>query len=437
MTIEKKSVSLCVVELTIKAEPAEFQAEYDKVEKEYLKNASIPGFRKGKIPLPLLRSKFAKEIKGDATSAIFRALYPKAIDQEGIEAVAISAVKDIKVESGKEFFCVFDVEIKPEFKLPKYKKVAIKVEDTVVTDESVNERIANLRTTYAKYEDGKAEDAVAEEDFVSISFSATLDDKAKTPLKEVVEEKHIPAVAERDGFWLLVDEKRFIPEVIKALVGMKLGETKEGIKVKFPKENSPESIAGKKALYTVTVKELRKRILPDDASLCKSLNEESIETLTKNTRAKMEADAVQQNKAARQNAVVEALLAKADFEVPASQVNVEAENGIRDYVQRARYSGMTEKDFEAHREEIMNSVMDHATKQVRLTYILEAIAKEEKIEVSDDDMKARLVDIAAQQENPTTADELFESIKSNGRIESVRASMIGEKVIDFVIENAK
>lgn len=437
MTIEKKSVSLCVVELTIKAEPAEFQAEYDKVEKEYLKNASIPGFRKGKIPLPLLRSKFAKEIKGDATSAIFRALYPKAIDQEGIEAVAISAVKDIKVESGKEFFCVFDVEIKPEFKLPKYKKVAIKVEDTVVTDESVNERIANLRTTYAKYEDGKAEDVVAEEDFVSISFSATLDDKVKTPLKEVVEEAHIPAVAERDGFWLLVDEKRFIPEVIKALVGMKLGETKEGIKVKFPKENSPESIAGKKALYTVTVKELRKRILPDDASLCKSLNEESIETLTKNTRAKMEADAVQQNKAARQNAVVEALLAKADFEVPASQVNVEAENGIRDYVQRARYSGMTEKDFEAHREEIMNSVMDHATKQVRLTYILEAIAKEEKIEVSDDDMKARLVDIAAQQENPTTADELFESIKSNGRIESVRASMIGEKVIDFVIENAK
>jgi trigger factor len=437
MTIEKKSVSLCVVELTIKAEPAEFQAEYDKVEKEYLKNASIPGFRKGKIPLPLLRSKFAKEIKGDATSAIFRALYPKAIDQEGIEAIAISSVKDIKVESGKEFFCVFDVEIKPEFKLPKYKKVAIKVEDTVVTDESVNERIANLRTTYAKYEDGKAEDVVAEEDFVSISFSATLDDKAKTPLKEVVEEKHIPAVAERDGFWLLVDEKRFIPEVIKALVGMKLGETKEGIKVKFPKENSPESIAGKKALYTVTVKELRKRILPDDESLCKSLKDESFDALTKRVRSEMEQETVNQNKAARQNAAVEALIAKSDFEVPASQVNSEAEKGIRDYIQRARYSGMTEQDFAAHREEIMASVMDHATKQVRLTYILEAIAKEEKIEVSDDDMKERLAPFAAREKEPTTAEAMLETLKANGTLDDVRAQMVGEKVVEFIIENAK
>ena len=87
MTIEKKSVSLCVVELTIKAESAEFQAEYDKVEKEYLKNASIPGFRKGKIPLPLLRSKFAKDIKSDASSAIFRMLYPKAIEQGALAAL--------------------------------------------------------------------------------------------------------------------------------------------------------------------------------------------------------------------------------------------------------------------------------------------------------------------------------------------------------------
>jgi trigger factor len=437
MTIEKKSVSLCVVELTIKAEPAEFQAEYDKIEKEYLKNASIPGFRKGKIPLSLLRTKFAKEIKGDAMSAIFRMLYPKAIEQEGLAAVAIASVGDIKLESGKEFTCTFKVEIRPEFKLPKYKKLSLKVEDVVVTDEAVKARIEANRTSYAKYEDGKPEDTLATGDFVSINFSATLDDKAKTPLKEVVEASHIPAIAERENFWLLIEESRFIPEVCKALEGMKVGETKEGIKVKFPKENTPESVAGKKALYTVSVNEIRKRILPDDASLCESFHVASMDELVKTTREGMEKDAVEQNKTARQSAAVDALLAKADFDVPASQVNEEAENNIREYIQRARYSGMTEKDFAEHREEIMKSVMERATNQVRLTYILEAIAKEEKVEISDEEMKERLAPVAAMRGEGATAESMFETFKTNGNLEAVRAHMIGEKVVEFIIENAK
>lgn len=437
MTIEKKNVSPCVVALTIKAEPAEFQAEYDKVEKEYLKNASIPGFRKGKTPLSLIRSKFGKDINNDAAAAIFRTLYPEAVKQEKLDVVALSGVSEIRVVSGQEFVCVANVEVVPEFKLPKYKKIAIKAEETSVTDEDVKKHVENVRASYAKYEDGKPEDVLETGDFASFDFSGTLDDKAKTPIKDIVDEKMAGAIAERTGFWTLLEEGRFIPEVCEALAGMKAGETKEGIKVKFPKDNPCEALAGKKALYTVTVKEIRKRILMDDEALSKALKDESFDATVKRIRADLEKNAVEQNKIAKQNAVVEALLSKSDFEVPMSQVLSESEKGVREYIQRARYMGMQDSDFEARREEIMSSIMDHSKKQVRLTYILDAIAKEEKIVATDEDIIARLGDVAASQPKPTTAEEIFENIRANGNLDGARAQVVGEKVIEFIIENAK
>jgi trigger factor len=175
----------------------------------------------------------------------------------------------------------------------------------------------------------------------------------------------------------------------------------------------------------------------DDEALSKALKDESFDATVKRIRADLEKNAVEQNKIAKQNAVVEALLSKSDFEVPMSQVLSESEKGVREYIQRARYMGMQDSDFEARREEIMSSIMDHSKKQVRLTYILDAIAKEEKIVATDEDIIARLGDVAASQPKPTTAEEIFENIKANGNLDGARAQVVGEKVIEFIIENAK
>jgi trigger factor len=397
MTIEKKSVSLCVVELTIKAEPAEFQAEYDKVEKEYLKNASIPGFRKGKIPLPLLRSKFAKEIKGDATSAIFRALYPEAIDQEGIEAIAISSVKDIKVESGKEFFCVFDVEIKPEFKLPTYKGLKISSQDVTVTDAALEEHFERFRTAYASFEDGAEGDVAAAGDYVQIDYEGTV---GKKKILEINPEAKI--VASGENFWTQLEEGRFLPEIIEAVIGMKAGETKEGIDAKFDKESAPEGLKGAKAKYNVTLKALRRRVLPTDEQLVEKMKGESIEKIKADMRAAMEKSAIDRETARREDEATELLLKKVDFAVPPSQVRNAMEMYLNQLAERAQYSGLSADYFKENREKILKEAEETAEKQVRLWFVIEAIAAAEGIK-------------AGEGENAN----------------------IGKAVIDFVIANAK
>ena len=386
MKTSSKSLEKCQVKLTVTLDADEMKGIVKDVEKVFLREAQLPGFRKGKVPLQVIRKEFADGLKQEIQRAMFQKKYADAVKAEGIDEVALADVQELKYDAeGGSFVAI--VETKPKFKLPTYKGLKVEFKDAKVTDEQVNDQVERLRVAYAKYEDAKEGEAVADGDFVQIDYSGTV---SKKPILEINPESKI--VAEGKGFWTQVEEGRFLPEILDAVKGMKAGETKEGVKAKFDKEAAPEGLKGKSAVYTVTLKSFRRRILPDDKEFAEKAKAESVEKLAATIRESMEKSAVEQEAMRRENEAVELLMKKVDFDVPESQVRRAMDGYLQELAQRAQYSGLNAEYFEKNRDKILKDAEAVATKQVRLWYVLDAIAAAEKIEAKDEEKGKKVME---------------------------------------------
>lgn len=435
MKFETKESSPCVMALSVKAEADETKAPYQKVLNVFMREASIPGFRKGKVPLNIIKQKFQQEIAHECQQACFSEFYPKALKESGLDAVNLQNVTDVLFTPETGFSCTALVEVKPTFDLPKYKKLAIKAGDATVTDEQVTERVESFRKAFAKFEDAKEGDAIAEGDFVQFDYAGALDDKAKTPLAEVAPDQK--AVCGATGFWTQLEEGRFLPEILDALKGMKAGETKDDVKVKFPKDNAPEALKGKKCVYTVTVKGFRRRTLPDDATFAADAKAESLDALRAQIREQMEKDAAAAELENRKGQAIELLLKKADFAVPPSLVQRQIQSYLQDLAQRAQYSGMSADYIEQNRDKILADAEANAVRQVRLSYILLGIAKAENIEATDADVNAGLEKMAAGSNGKTTAADLLKQLQAHDQVDLYKEQLRAEKAIDLILSEAK
>ena len=381
-----KSQEKCQVKLTVTLDADEMSAIVKDVEKVFLREAQLPGFRKGKVPLQVIRKEFADGLKQETQRAMFQKKYPEAIKAEGIDEIALANVEDMKFdEKGGSFVAI--VEVKPQFKLPTYKGLKVEFKDAKVEDAQVKDQLERLRAAYAKYEDAKDGETVADGDFVQIDYEGTV---GKKKILEINPEAKI--VAEGKGFWTQVEEGRFLPEILDAVKGMKVGETKDGIKAKFDKESAPEGLKGEKATYTVTLKSFRRRILPTDAEFAEKAKAESFEKLQTTIRESLEKRAVENEAIRRENEAVELLMKKVDFDVPESQVRRAMDGYLQELAQRAQYSGLNAEYFEKNRDKILKDAEAAATKQVRLWYVLDAIAAAEKIEAKDEEKGKKVIE---------------------------------------------
>lgn len=386
MKTSSKAQDKCQVKLEVAFDADEMKAIVKDVEKVFLREAQLPGFRKGKVPIELIRKNFAAGLKQEIERAMFHKGYADAVKAEKVDEVALSDVQDVKYDdNGGSFTAVIDV--KPTFKLPTYKGLKIEFRDAKVEDSAVNEQLERLRAAYAKYEDAKDGDVIADGDFVQIDYEGMV---GKQKILEINPEAKF--VAEGKGFWTQVEEGRFLPEILDALKGMKLGETKDGVQAKFPKGSAPEGLGGKKATYTVTVKGFRRRILPTDAEFAEKAKAESVEKLAATIRESMEKSAVEQESIRRENQAVELLMKKVDFDVPQSQVRRAMDGYLSELAQRAQASGLDAEYFEKNRDKILKDAEDTATRQVRLWYVIDAIAEAEKLEAKDDEKGKKVIE---------------------------------------------
>ena len=334
MKTDTKKLDKCQVELNVTLDAEEMKAIVKEVEKAFVREAKLPGFRPGKVPLELIRKEFAQGLKQETERAMFQKNIGEAIKAEQLEEIAIADVKDMKFDAeGGSFTAV--VEVKPTFKVPTYKGLKIAAANITVGDDAVNEQVARLRTAYAKFEDAKDGETVQDGDFDQIYYKGTVDGKA---IIELAPEAKI--VDSGTGFWTQVEEGRFLPEILDAVKGMKAGEKKEGIKAKFDKDAAPEPLKGKKAVYELTLKSFRRRVLPTDAEFVEKAKAESLEKLVATVRESLEKQMAQQEEARRENEAVEALLKKADFDVPQSQVRRAMDGILHQLAERAQYSGL-------------------------------------------------------------------------------------------------
>ena len=385
-----KKQDKCQVKLTVTLEADEMKSIIKEVEKVFLREAQLPGFRKGKVPMELIRKEFASGLKQEIERAMFQKNYAEAVKAEKLDEVALANVEEVKYEENGGSF-VATVEVKPEFKLPTYKGLKVTSNEVKVEDATVAEQIERLRAAYAKYEDAKEGDTVAEGDFIQIDYEGTVDGKK---ILEINPEAKV--VGKGEGFWTQVEEGRFLPEILNAVKGMKTGETKAGVKAKFDKESAPEGLKGAKAEYTITLKMFRRRVLPTDAEFVEKAKAESIEKLTATIRESMEKSAIEQEAQRRENEAIELLMKKVDFEVPESQVRNAMNGYLNELAQRAQYSGLDSSYFEQNRDKILKDAQAVSEKQVRLWYVIDAIAKAENIEAKDEEKGKKVIEFILQ-----------------------------------------
>ena len=432
MKVEKKEKDPCVIELSVNADAEEIKADYKKVFNAFVRNGVIPGFRKGKAPADIIQRKFQSEITQEAIQECFRKLYPEAVKEAGLEVINLQGLTEafLTPETGFKFTAL--VEVAPKFDLPKYKKLSIKKNEVKVTDEQVAERVESYRTAFAKFEEAKDGAQVADGDFVNFDYKGTLDGQ---PLSEIVPDQK--AVCEAEGFWTQIEEGRFLPEILEALKGMKAGESKTGVAVKFPKDAAPEPLKGKTCEYDIALKSFRSRVIPDDKTFLEAAKVESLEILQKQFREDMEKSADAAELENRRNQAIDLLLKKADFDVPPCLVRQQTERNLREIAQRAQYSGLPSDYFEKNRDAILADAENNAVRQVRLSYILSGIADEEKIEITDDDITAGLAKMAESSKPPVTAEELRKQLVERGQLDGYKDQLRAEKALDIVLAEAK
>ena len=386
MKTEVKKLEKCQVQLTVSIEAEEAATIIKNVEKTFVREVKVPGFRPGKVPLEMVRKHFAGGIKEESVRMMYSKNVAKAIEESKADVLEIVNIKDASITAeGGSFVAIADV--KPEFKLPTYKGLKVELKDATVSDAEVEESLNRLRAAYASYEDAKDGEAASEGDFVQIDYSGTVDGK---PIAEINPEAKFVSSAE--NYWLQLEEGRFLPEILDAVKGMKIGETKDSVKAKFDKEAAPEGLKGAKAVYTVTLKAFRRRVLPTDEQFVEKAKAESLEKLTAQIREQMQTRATEAEATRRENEVVDLLLKKSDFDVPGSQVQRVKDGILAELAERAKYSGLGADYFEQNREKIDEDATKSAVNQVRLWYIVDAIAAAEKIEAKDNERGKKVVE---------------------------------------------
>ena len=429
MKVDKQNVGPCKVKVIVKAEADETRKEYEAVMKSFMQHGRVPGFRPGKVPREIIKRDFHKEISEEVQGRLFRALYRQALDQEGVKMVSLLDVSDMLFSPETGITFTMTVDVKPEFELPKYKKIPVTFEEPAVTEEQVDEHIDRLRKAFAKFEEAQPDHGIEAGDLVSIDFAGLIDGQ---PVKEVAPEAK--SISEGTDFWIQVEEDRFLPEIINALKGMKAGESNE-VKFKFGKDQPLEALRGKKAVYNVTVKTVRMRVLPKDEDLLAQVKLESLDKLREQTRTHLAESAQQAEKHRREQTIIEFLLKKTEFDLPESQVSEEINTTLDRMMNEAQYRGLTREDLEKNREAIIENATGSAKRQLSLRYILGSIAEKEGIQLTDAEVAQKIETLSVDFR--MKPEQLRAQIEKNGRMELLRSQIRDEKTMLFLLDEAK
>lgn len=429
VTIDKMSACRLAVKVSVTAE--ELRPDYERVVKGFAGNARVPGFRPGKAPLALVETRFRKDIMQETQDRLLPDVYQKMIAKESLRPVAVVGLDQVKMspESGFSFQVMLDVA--PEFKLPKYQKIPVAAIKADVSDAEVDEATTGIRKRMSRYED-LAEGAVQDQDLVKVTYSGTCDGQPVSALDAAAGE-----IAAGEDFWIpMVAESEFLPGLNAALQGVQTGAA-VNVSIDFPADYRLKGLAGKKAVYNISVKALRRLREPElnDAFL-KEIGMESVDALRNRVREDLESEKKSSEEGRQRQEIASFLLEHTKMEVPESQVSEETQSLLQSLLTRMARAGGTREMLEKHRDEIMGSVAQQAAERVKISYIVESIADAEKIVLSDEDVGQEIQRLAPQYGMPE--EKLRAEIeKQEDGIRRLRLDLLQNRVFAFLLGLAK
>lgn len=424
MSLQVEKLENNTAKLTIEV-PAE---EFDKaIQAAYQKNKNkfnVPGFRKGKVPYAMVEKMYGAGVfYEEAANELIPDAYANAAAESELEIVARPEINVTQIEKGKSFIFEAEVTLKPEIKLGKYKGVKVEAMDTTVTDEDVAAELDKVKEQNARLV--AADDkAVEDGDQTTIDFEGFVDGVAFEGGKA-------------EGHELEIGSGTFIPGFEEQLIGMELENEKE-IKVTFPKEYFSKDLAGKDATFKVKLHDIKKKELPElDDEFAKDVSEfDTLEELKKSIKEKLTKNKEQREKYETEEAVLKAVCEDSKLDIPSGMIELEIDNMLKDFEQRLSYQGLNLEQYlkmiGKTEEEMRKEYEPQAIEAIKSRLVLEAIMKAEKIEASEEEIKAKMEEMAKSYGKDV------EELSKNENLKNYLAEGIkSEKALEFIVNNAK
>jgi len=412
------------VKIEITVEASKFDEAIKRVYFQSAKYFNIPGFRKGKAPIQIVEKYYGKEIfYEDAFNEIAPAALEEAVKENNLEVVSRPNIDVTQIEKGKDVIFTAIMQTKPEVELGKYKGIEIKKIEYNVTDKDIENELKQMQEHNSRLV--TVEDrAVKKGDIAVIDFEGFVDEKAFEGGKG-------------ENYELEIGSNTFIPGFEDQIIGMQVDEGRD-VNVTFPEEYFSKDLAGKPAVFKVTLHEIKKKELPKlDDEFAKDVSEfDTLEELKKDIKEKKEKENADKTKYETEDAVIKAVCENLKVEIPSGMIETETENMLKDIEQRLSYQGLKLEQYlkmmGKTEEEMKKEYEPQAIDAIKSRLALEKVIELEKIEATDKEVKEKLEEMAKNYGKSAEEFSKNENVKSY-----LKQGILNEKAVDLLVKNAK
>jgi trigger factor len=410
----------CKHELAFTIPLDDVEAETEKVVAEYQRQVKLPGFRPGKAPASMIRTRFDSDIR----QKVIENLIPRALGerfrQENLTVVGRPEIKELKFGKGSPIEFRAEFEVAPEFELGEYTGIEAPYTEAGATEEEIDKRLEQIRDTKAQFVNEEPRPA-QDGDFAVISLESL--EGVEPPVKN---DEMTIQLADADTF----------PAFTEGLRGVTPGETKE-IEVVYPEDYGEEKLAGKTVKFNVTLKQIRRKELPElDNDFAQELGD--FKTVDEVRDAIRTAITREKEAAAQQTArtaILDKLVDAHDFPVPESYIDRQIESQTESYLRTLAERGVDLKDIKLDWNKLRESQKDRATRDVRASLILDKIAEREGIGATQDDVDKEVQRIARAEREPPAAVRM--KLEKNGGLNQIASRVRTEKTLQFLFDKSR
>lgn len=431
MNIVVEKQPKCVATLRVEIPAEKVNGQREEIVRGYASKARVPGFRPGKAPKAVIEKRFSKEITEELNERLFNEAFDEALKQENLKVLDFGLPENLVSLPDGGLSFVSKVTLAPEFQLPDYKGIKVTVPPMEVPEEDLQAQLQALRERFADFNavEGRA---VAMGDFAVIDYTSSVDGK---PTEEFLG-KPAGYLSGREGFWIRLDEKAFLPGFAAAMEGMNAGDARD-ITITIPADFPVAELQGREMVFSTSLKEIKEAVLPElnDELAAKLAPGKTMEEITGIIRDNMKEERRRRIEDMKVNQIVAHFNSLVDFELPEDLVTQETQSQADAMVQRGVQAGMSEDEIQSQQNEIFASAGHQAVTNLRTNFILQEIARAENITASDAELVNHLARIA--QSRKLAPKKFIKDMQRAGRLPSIRSSIVIGKAIDFLVEQAE
>ena len=418
----EKNMAKMTVEVPAETFEAAVQTAYNKNKNRF----TIPGFRKGKAPLHLIEKMYGAGVfYEEAANIVLDESYPDAAEESGLDIVSRPEIDLVQIEKGKPFIYTALVAVKPEVSLGQYKGIEVEKADASVKEEDIEAELKRVQNQNARLV-SITDRPVAKDDQVVIDFDGSVDGKAFDGGKA-------------EDYPLTIGSHAFIDTFEDQLIGKNIGEECE-VHVTFPGEYHAKELAGKPAVFKVKIKEIKVRELPelDDEFAGEVSDFDTLEEYKKDIEAKISERKQKAAATENENRVVDKVVEGASMEIPERMIDGQVENMIQDTARRMQSQGLDLDQYLKYTgmtlDQMKEQARPQAVKRIQTRLVLEAVAKAENIQISDEKLDEEITKMAESYQ--MEADKL-KSYMTEMDKEQMKADLAVQEAVDLLVAEAK